>query len=129
MRPLPIPRPYVRRNDGYYYKLHRNRKNWQAAQEQCKFEGGNLATIWNPKTRAIVRSMMRIGWIGATDKWHEGTWKTPTGRIIQYSSWGRREPNNAGNEDCAVQNEHMKWNDVKCTASFEFLCQKQIGKY
>ena len=128
MKPFPRQRPYIKKNDGYYYKLYSSRKNWQAAHKQCKREGANLAIIWNSKTRSIVRSMMRIGWIGATDRWREGLWKTPTGSVIRYKSWGKGEPNNAGNEDCAVQNEYMKWNDAKCSASNMFLCQRGSGK-
>ena len=123
------PTGYVKKNDGFYYKFHRSRKNWKEAQGQCKREGGNLAIIWNQKTRDIVRSMMRLGWIGATDQWREGRWQTPTRGVIPYTSWGRGEPNNAGNEDCVVQNQRKLWNDDRCSKSFNFLCQWKKGKY
>merc|ERR1711915_1019391 len=85
--PPKIPGGYKRGSDGYYYKFHGERKNWNDAQNACKGEGGNLAIIFNQQTRDVVRGFMSDGWIGVTDQWQEGKWQTPTRGNAPYSSW------------------------------------------
>ena len=130
--PPPAPQPkippgYKKGGDGYYYKYHGERKNWNDAQNICKREGGNLAIIWNQKTRDVVRGFMANGWIGLSDQWHEGRWQTPLRGNAPYTSWNRGEPNNAGNEDCTIQHSNKVWNDLNCGSKQPFICQFKAG--
>merc|ERR1739838_1280026 len=122
-----IPGGYKKGGDGYYYKFHGDRKNWNDAQRTCKSEGGNLAIIWNQKTRDVVHGFMKDGWIGVSDQWQEGRWQTPVKGNIPYSSWNRGEPNNAGNEDCTMQHDSKKWNDLNCNSQQPYICQFKAG--
>ena len=81
------PDGYIKGEDGYYYKLHKEGRNWNDAQCSCKGDGGNLAIIPNQQTRDVVENLMEHGWIGVTDQWEEGLWQTPTRRSIPYSFW------------------------------------------
>ena len=123
-----IPDGYKKGGDGYYYKYHSDRKNWNDAQRTCKSEGGNLAIIWNQKTRDVVHGFMKDGWIGVSDQWQEGRWQTPVKGNIPYSSWNGGEPNNAGNEDCTMQHGNKKWNDLNCNSKQPYICQFKAGK-
>ena len=124
-----IPGGYKKGGDGYYYKHHTDRKNWNDAQRTCKSEGGNLAIIWNQKTRDVVHGFMKDGWIGVSDQWQEGRWQTPVKGNIPYSSWSRGEPNNSGgNEDCTMQHGSKKWNDLNCNSQQPYICQFKAGK-
>merc|ERR1739838_123875 len=122
-----IPDGYKKGGDGYYYKYHTDQKNWNDAQRTCKSEGGNLAIIWNQKTRDVVNGFMKNGWIGVTDQWSEGRWQTPVKGNIPYSSWNRGEPNNAGNEDCTIQHGSKKCNDLNCNSQQPYICQFKAG--
>ena len=125
-----IPGGYKKGGDGYYYKFHGEKKNWNDAQNICKREGGNLAIIFNQRTRDVVRGFMADGWIGVTDQRHEGRWLTPTGGNIPYSSWNGGEPNNSGNnEDCTIQHSNKKWNDLNCGSQQPFICQFKAGNH
>ena len=122
-----IPSGYRRGADGYYYRFHGERKNWNDAQNTCRREGGNLAIIWNQRTRDVVRGFMANGWIGLSDQWQEGRWQTPLRGNAPYTSWNRGEPNNAGNEDCTMQHSNKVWNDLNCGSKQQFICQFKAG--
>ena len=124
-----IPLGYRRGSDGYYYRFHSQKMNWNDAQNTCKREGGNLAIIWNEQTRDVVRGFMTEGWIGVSDQSQEGKWLTPLNTPIPYSSWGAGEPNNLGDEDCTVQYSNKLWNDASCTTKLPFICQFKAGMY
>ena len=121
------PAGYKKGRDGLYYKFYKDAKNWNDAQKSCHSEGGNLAIIFNQKTRDIVRNFMSAGWIGVSDQWKEGHWETPIRKGIPYSSWSKGEPNNAGNEDCAMQHADKKWNDLSCNSKQPYICQFKAG--
>ena len=122
-----IPRGYAKGADGYYYRFHAERRNWNDAQNTCRREGGNLAIIFNQRTRDVVRGFMADGWIGVSDQWREGRWETPLRQPIPYSSWKKGEPNNLGNEDCTMQHSDRGWNDLNCASGQPFICQFKAG--
>ena len=96
----------------------------------CKREGGNLAIIFNDVTRDAVRNFMKDGWIGVTDQNKEGKWVDPLGGDVRYTSWNGGEPNNSGgNEDCTMQHENKRWNDLNCDSEQPFICQFKLGSY
>ena len=43
-----------------------------------------------------------------------------------YDSWGTGEPNNAGEEDCALVTLTGSWNDFYCTWTHYILCSAQV---
>ena len=38
-------------------------------------------------------------------------------------SWDAYEPNNSNNEDCTVQRDNGRWNDVSCSRNYHYACQ------
>ena len=128
-RSLPpgIPAGCASGGDGCFYRFHGEQKNWTEAQNICKEDGGNLPIIFNETTRDALRGFMDDGWIGATDQWEEGTRQTPAGESIPYKSWAEQEPNNDGDEDCAVQRHDKTWSDIPCGRKKPFCCQFIAG--
>lgn len=44
-------------------------------------------------------------------------------------SWDVNEPNNAGNQDCAVQKENGRWDDAACIEMKHFACKAKDGSW
>ena len=58
----------------------------------------------------------------------EGQWVWKNSKMpLTYTNWNIYEPNNAGNEDCAMieRPQHDKWLDVRCTgwSNAKPICQ------
>lgn len=62
--------------------------------------------------------------IGITDIETEGTFKYPSGELMQYSNWANNEPNNASDkEDCIELITGGFWNDMKCDNEKLIICE------
>jgi hypothetical protein len=96
--------------------------------------GGNLVRINDAAENAYVDTIGAGGnyWIGGNDIATEGTWvwtagPAPThfwqgtaGGSAQnglYTNWNANEPNDAGGEDAAIQNNNGGWNDLPSTGN------------
>ena len=124
-----IPSGYRRGEDGHYYKVPGEEKNWDDAQRTCSSDGANLPIISDDLTRGVVLRLMPAGgWIGAFDQRQEGVWKTPNMDNLLYAKWAKGEPNNKGNADCAFQGSDGLWNDFSCKDSRPFICQILSGE-
>ena len=57
-----------------------------------------------------------------------GRWRWisgPTSKL--FTNWHPGEPNNSGDEDCAVMypsRYSFKWNDAGCSTVYNFICEK-----
>lgn len=72
-------------------------------------------------------------WIGASDLKQTGrfTWQA-TGKQINYSKWGEKNPDNyKGNEHCVQLRVFEKgktakmWNDGNCESKFPYACENK----
>ena len=117
------------------------KKNWTAAEDFCRGEGGHLATMNTNATKEFVlegltrRNLGKI-WIGGSDIEEEGVWKWTDCTPWEDMFWAPGEPNNYGNnEGCLVQWQESSernpkqwnlWNDDVCSKETKFLCRKKI---
>ena len=68
-------------------------------------------------------------WIGVTDSRSENKWTDTNGKALTFKAWSSGEPNNKGNEDCALTNWNGRpvWNDLECGYSHStvrsYACQ------
>lgn len=88
-----------------------------------------LITIFAPKTDNCAEYTDCPFWIGFTDQDLEGTftWKH-NNENSEYTNWGAGEPNNGGNEDCAVIPSPLyKWNDDKCSYLMMSVCEMETN--
>ena len=118
-------------NGDHCYLFGVEKKNWTAAEDFCRGEGGHLATVNTNATKEFVldglaKRNLDFTWIGGSDIEEEGFWKWTDCTPWEAEFWAPGEPNNNGNnEDCLLQ-VHGTWNDEVCSKELEFLCSKKI---
>lgn len=107
-------------------------EDWYDARNDCAERGAYLVTISSPEENAFVNELNNNlndpVWIGANDIEIEGDWTWHTDEPWVYDNWGTNEPNNSGNEDCAIMYSSGEWNDTACegkNVDFDWICEKK----
>ena len=132
-------------NGAHCYLWGDEKKNWTAAEDFCREEGGHLATVNTNATKEFVlggmtRRNLGWAWIGGSDIEEEGVWKWTDCTPWEATFWAPGEPNNSGNnhleaEDCLAQIHKSSdwnpcrwslWTDDVCSSELEFLCSKKM---
>ncbi|XP_062291189.1 macrophage mannose receptor 1 [Scomber scombrus] len=122
--------------DGYIswfrncYKLVEEPAKWDAAQEACRKEGGNLASIDMSYDQAFVAGAVLQGkgdaWIGLRRK-ENGSYTWTDGWPVFFTHWGPAEPSNIKGEGCVSMHAawpfHGTWNDTKCDQAKAYICK------
>jgi PGF-pre-PGF domain-containing protein len=117
-------------NTGHYYQFISNGTiDWDVAQtKSTEFEyfglQGYLVTVTSQTENDFVAGKLQgQGWMGASDRASEGTWKWVTGPEAgdtfpptnspdqSYDNWNDGEPNDSGGEDRAHFRDDATWND------------------
>ncbi len=116
-------------SNNHCYTYYPEGKSWQEGQANCFLQGGTLATIRDNSEQSLVSSLAggAVAWIGYTDAAQEGTWIW-AGVPSQYTYWCSGEPNNSGDEDCAVINWQPSgcWNDLACSRVLGYVCETPL---
>ena len=130
-------------NGDHCYFFGDEKKNWTAAEDFCREEGGHLATVNTNATRAFVlggmikRNIDRA-WIGGSDIEEEDVWKWTDCTKWEDEFWSPGMPDNnvvKTSQDCLTQVLRSSWNngvlnrmwdDFDCSEEIEFLCSKKI---
>ncbi|XP_007489602.2 low affinity immunoglobulin epsilon Fc receptor isoform X2 [Monodelphis domestica] len=121
-------------------------ENWQVFQKKCYFFGkepktwaqakyacinlqGRLVSIKSREEQVFLnRNANKKGsWIGLRDLDIEGIFLWMDGSSLNYTNWGRGEPNNQGQgEDCvAMRGTSGLWNDANCRGQQDsWICEK-----
>ncbi len=96
------------------------------AQIHCESLGAHLVTILDRSENVLVQDMISSdAWIGASDATSEGWWQWVTGENWVVFPWSPGEPNNSGNQDCAVIQLDGLWSDVNCEQTRSFVCESE----
>ena len=117
---------------SHCYKLFDTPKNYADAQTHCANLTGTLTTASDEEEQAFVSSLKgsrNIIWLGLSDSVTEGTFLWIDGALLSYTNWKSREPNNAGEEDCATMLTDGKWNDKSCLATAKYMCKVSIENF
>uniref|UniRef100_A0A1W7R8P7 Putative c-type lectin n=1 Tax=Aedes albopictus TaxID=7160 RepID=A0A1W7R8P7_AEDAL len=115
--------------------------NWIGAVQYCNRIGMRLAVVNSEaKNLAVLETIhsakadgidLSNAWIGASDISKEGSFVwLATGLPVYYSNWSESNPDNeAGIENCVEIAYHAytqwkwRWNDNKCHAVLNFVCE------
>uniref|UniRef100_A0A8W8M7T5 C-type lectin domain-containing protein n=2 Tax=Magallana gigas TaxID=29159 RepID=A0A8W8M7T5_MAGGI len=127
--------------NGHCYSFVETKFNSVNAQKSCMKNGSYLIEIGSESENKwvvdfFVRSklpekcaeyMECAFWIGFTDQALEGTFSWKHNNVnSEYTNWGTNEPNNGGDEDCAVfkaPSIFYEWNDDKCPKLMMSVCE------
>ncbi|KAG5267922.1 hypothetical protein AALO_G00227460 [Alosa alosa] len=118
------------------YHFVNEKKTWEEAQEYCRCNFTDLATVEDTDDMTAMTSTVKDGyakevWIGL-NKTTNSTWRWSVQGSRAYSveetnftSWGSGEPNDIyGNEDCTLFNKG-RWNDASCKFKNFFICYNE----
>ncbi|XP_060748255.1 CD209 antigen-like protein A [Tachysurus vachellii] len=120
-----------------FYVTSNEVKSWEESRKDCKAKGADLVIINSKEEQEfIIKHLDNLDtWIGLRDTVKEGEWKwvDDTPLNTAFRSWAQGEPNNRGDEDCAViytYPSHLTatWNDRKCSAKLPWICEKDVSQ-
>ncbi|XP_051815202.1 CD209 antigen-like protein A isoform X3 [Acanthochromis polyacanthus] len=115
------------------YLLSEKSGSWDEGRKDCEERGADLVVINSDEEQTFLSTLKKgHTWIGLNDRQTEGTWMWVDGTPLTQSYWGENQPDNDGGskdygeEDCAHlrNNEKARWNDISCTASLQWICEK-----
>uniref|UniRef100_A0A8C6SIH2 C-type lectin domain-containing protein n=1 Tax=Neogobius melanostomus TaxID=47308 RepID=A0A8C6SIH2_9GOBI len=113
----------VKRCEGSGYKPHQwynhGGRSYIYVQTANSWAGAHVSSI----DKCCINSLT---WIGYSDA-QESSWFWINGKETSFTNWCSGEPNNNGNENCALINWTSQgcWNDFKCTDPVPYICEKK----
>ncbi|XP_036377634.1 macrophage mannose receptor 1-like [Megalops cyprinoides] len=108
------------------YKLVTQKMNWDEARRQCKADDGELASILDPMSQALLALRMlkykeRV-WIGLNSNVTGGYYRWIDNWRLRYTKWAPGEPRN--NIACVYVDLDGKWKTDVCTQTYYSVCKR-----
>ncbi|MFT3693910.1 MAG: C-type lectin domain-containing protein [Kofleriaceae bacterium] len=100
-----------------YKRIATNNKHFDDALDACYRDGGYLLSLDDASEAQYIKNTYGGNdWVSVSDQEVEKTFVSVlTGLPPAYSNFQGSEPNDSnGNEDCAVMNGDLTWNDTAC---------------
>uniref|UniRef100_A0A3B3DR81 C-type lectin domain-containing protein n=1 Tax=Oryzias melastigma TaxID=30732 RepID=A0A3B3DR81_ORYME len=117
-------------NQLLQYHVIDESKSWDEAQEYCREEHSDLATVRSMADMERLSQDLRgrEAWIGlyreagGSRMWQ---WSQPEVQFNEsQSDWDpiSKEPNDVGKENCGAVRNTLKWADLSCNRTTPFIC-------
>ena len=128
------PCPSIIYQDSIYL-LCPTRSSWPNADAFCGQYDFQLTSIQSEAENDALFTEMENQqfsdtWIGLTDQNQEGNFIWSDNQPMNYTRWGRGEPNDGGGgEDCGIilmENRASRWDDRRCSREYSFICERLI---
>ncbi|XP_017571179.1 CD209 antigen-like protein C isoform X2 [Pygocentrus nattereri] len=116
------------------YYISTEKKSWSESRQDCREKGADLLIINSRKQQEFISEAFGSSeaWIGLRDVDTEGVWKWMDKSTLTTKFWWTGEPNDYGNEDCAITgykravSEHLStWADYSCDHLVVGICEKK----
>ncbi|XP_058240763.1 CD209 antigen-like protein E [Hemibagrus wyckioides] len=115
-----------------FYGMSNENKNWEESRKDCMDKGADLLIINSKEEQEFIGKQLGKfqTWIGLSDIEKEGEWKWVDGTPLTTEYWAKDEPNNVGDEDCAViyASSGAFWNDRQCSVKLPWICEKSVSQ-
>ncbi|XP_072526876.1 uncharacterized protein [Salminus brasiliensis] len=116
------------------YSITTVKNSWSGSRQACQSKGADLVIINSRKEQDYInKTFLRTeAWIGLTDIQTEGVWKWVDGSALTTEFWWPGEPNDYGNEDCALTgfkystSDTLTWADAPCGHIAVGLCERKF---
>lgn len=109
------------------YILIRENKTWDEAQDYCRQNHIDLATVqsdeeWS-QLNTLRAELQFYTWIGLYDDVNSWRWSFQNERIT-FTKWDKQQPNNfGGNQNCVELRSSGYWHDIGCSVKCVIICQ------
>ncbi|XP_066483946.1 macrophage mannose receptor 1 [Tiliqua scincoides] len=131
-KPIACPSGWVA-YAGHCYQLRRDSRAWKGAQQSCRKEGGDLASIHNIEEFGFVISQLGYRpddqlWIGLNDQKTQMYFEWSDGTQVRFTKWQRGEPQYIADvqKDCVLMSgENGYWADYFCEVELGYICKKE----
>ena len=122
------PKGWMERGDPQCYLVVSAAKTFAAASRYCKEKGANLASVHGKVEMKFLDRYLKSKsyWIGLNDRKKENAFAWTDGTKVDYTKWGKSQPDNFKNEDCVELDKKAMgyvFNDNKCTKLLPFVCK------
>ncbi|KAM9115147.1 C-type lectin domain family 10 member A-like isoform 5-T5 [Pangshura tecta] len=112
------------------YFFSTSAKSWPDAKQFCTDQGSGLVIINTEEEQAFLSNHIikpDVYWLGLSDSAKEGEWRWVDGSLLSVRFWASDEPNNFGQqgEDCGSFRSDGKWNDVICSLTGHWICERR----
>uniref|UniRef100_UPI0037E7F822 C-type mannose receptor 2-like n=1 Tax=Semicossyphus pulcher TaxID=241346 RepID=UPI0037E7F822 len=116
------------------YHLVIDEKTWSEAQNYCKHNHTDLATVFDMMDMKTLKDLVKQkeAWIGLKNdtgqkvkkKWQ---WSLPGVELHDHEQdWFKGEPNDKAGEENCVRMDNHKWKDFNCGDRHEFVCYNEM---
>ncbi|XP_072888211.1 macrophage mannose receptor 1-like [Hemitrygon akajei] len=108
------------------YVLVKQEKMWNEAQNHCRAEYSDLASIQSLEENALVAQALQSdvpAWIGLFNRHQsEYSWMWANGDEFNFSNWDHFYPMDFSTMSVCVIMLNDRWKDVPCDFNFPFVC-------
>ena len=115
--------------NGSCYRAVTEPMSFSGAHLHCKKRQSDLVDIRSSAENTYVARLVPNEdlWIGFTDSHTEGIWVWTSNARITYTNFDHGQPDNHGNQDCALiwgYHKTTEWDDRDCHDKKCFVCKK-----